>query len=105
MTNKIATILGILAMLAGAFWWFMSYDAQLVKAGDLRSVQMSIQKLNQRLDLSALEQQRRDLQSRVWQFEDRYRKQPMPPHVLNEYRCLVRDLKATTDKINALKGK
>ena len=105
MIAKVAAGFAVLVALAGGFGWFLKYDATVVKAEDIKPMQQSIQKLNTRLDRSDLEQQSRDLQRRIWLYQDRYGDDVMriPEPQREEYRCLVRDKAAADARIGELK--
>ena len=95
-----ATILGCIIPLAIIIGGIMKYDAKVVKAEDIRPIQQSIEKLNQRIDKSDLEAMGRDTQRRMWMLEDKHGFDAVQGFY--EYRCLKRDLKATEDKLKIL---
>jgi hypothetical protein len=104
MIKKISTIAGCVISIGIIVAWFINYDAAVVKAEDMKPIQQSIKLLNQRIDRSSLEQARRDYQRRIWMLEDRYGRQvsAMPGEVRTEYRCLLRDLMTTEEKIKRM---
>ena len=92
----IATILSVFALVSG----YYTFDTYVAKAKDIAEVREFIETVSMRLDAKILEDDRRAIQGRIWQLEDRHGSYDrMTPSVKEEYRRLKDKLRNLDNKL------
>jgi len=89
---KLAKILGLIVAAVAVVSSLFALDGRFAKSKD-------VVQLSKRLELKIVQDRADYVQQRLWQIEDRYKDAPMPPTVLEEYRCLKCELKRLQGKV------
>lgn len=96
--KRISLILGIVLSLSALVGVIFGFDQRFAKSSEVEQVAM-------RLDQKILEDQKFNIQKRIWLLEDRCKKEHCSPEVMEEIRHLKQDLQRVTDKLKRLYNK
>lgn len=99
MNGKLlGALVSVVTLIGFAFGAYFFIENNYAKAEE-------VQKIEQRLEYKIKSDQRKEIQQRLWQLEDRYEKKSMPETTKEEYRKLQDEQKTIDLDLNKLRKK